>query len=335
MKPRVAVVVREKFKDFLLPARITEHLGNFADYQVVNCDLKNSPAELAASFAGMDGAITSWEIPRLDRPVLDKCDRLKIISHAGGMVRYFLDEEVYVLKPGIVICNASNVMAQPVAEFALTAALACLRHLWFFREWVAGSERWEEYEPEKNVSLLRKKVGLVGLGQIAREFIKLVRPFNVELHVFSNHLDEQECAREGFIKTDLSGIFSSCDVIVLSAANTPENRHMIRREHLRSIKEGGVLVNIARGALVDEQALIEELRSGRFLAALDVTDPEPPAADNPLRDMPNVLLTPHIAGPTPGQRIWMMEEAVRNLEAFFNGQPVNGLIDLKRFRYMA
>lgn len=106
-------------------------------------------------------------------------------------------------------------------------------------------------------------------------------------------------------------------------------------KELQMIKPGAAFVNIARGALVDEQALIEELETGRFMAAIDVTDPEPPSAENKLRKLHNVLLTPHIAGPTPEQRIWMMEEAVENLETFFKGGQVRGLIDLKRYRYMA
>ena len=335
MKPRVSVIVREKFKDFLLPASVKQRLGSFADFDIVVSDSLSSPAEYDASFKGLQGVITSWEIPRMDRRVLEQAEELQIISHAGGMVRFFLGEEIFTLKPCLLICNASNVMAQPVAEYALTASLACLRHLWHFREWVARGENWEQYAPEMNVSLLRKKVGIVGMGQIAREFIDLTRPFDVNLYVFSKHLTEEEAARENLVKSTLEELFSSCDVIVLSAANTPENRHMVHSGLLKMIKPGAVLVNIARGALVDEQALIEELETGRFMAAIDVTDPEPPSAQNKLRKMPNVLLTPHIAGPTPEQRIWMMEEAVENLETFFQGGKVSGLIDLERYRYMA
>ena len=335
MRPRVSVVVREKFKDFLLPASIKQHLDSFADFDIIVSDELRSPDKYAASFRGLQGVITSWEIPRMDRQVLEQAKELQIISHAGGMVRFFLDEEIFTLKPGLVICNASNVMAQPVAEYALTASLACLRHLWQFHEWVAEGENWEDYAPEMNVSLLRKKVGVIGMGQIAWEFVKLARPFNVKLLVFSKHLGEEEAAKKGLVKSTLEEIFSSCDVIVLSAANTPENRHMVNRSFLKMIKPGAVFVNIARGALVDEKALIEELETGRFMAAIDVTDPEPPSAENKLRKLHNVLLTPHIAGPTPGQRIWMMEEAVENLETFFKGDKVKGLIDLKRYMHMA
>ncbi|HUU26583.1 MAG TPA: hydroxyacid dehydrogenase [archaeon] len=335
MKPKVLVLVQGKFKKDLLPDCMTDRLGSFADYELLVDGDKLSQDEFVRHFKGVDGILTSWEIRSWDREVLQQTGRLKIISHIGGMVRFFLPEEIFTLKPEVVICNSSNVMAKPVAEYALCSSLACLRHLWYFREWVAQGENWDDYEPDKNVSLLRKKVGVIGLGQIAREFIRLARPFKVSFHVFSKHLSDEEARKEGFVKSSLDDIFSSCDVIILCAANTPENRHMISRRLLKRIKPGAVFVNIARGALVDEQALIQELETGRFMAAIDVTDPEPPLAENKLRRLPNVLLTPHIAGPTPEQRTWMVEEAVDNLQAFFRGKAVRGVIDQRRYEYMA
>jgi phosphoglycerate dehydrogenase-like enzyme len=335
MKPKIMVLVQEKFKNDLLPPTILDHLHSFAECEIVIDPYKLSDEEFAGRFQGVDGLLTTWEIRKIEPRMLQKAERLKIISHAGGMVRFFLPEEVYTLRPDIIICNASNVMAQPVAEYALTASLACLRHLWYFRHWVSSGNNWELYERDNNLSLLKKKVGVVGLGQIAREFIELARSFKVTFHVFSTHLKEEDARRQGLEKSTLDEIFSICDVIVLSAANTPENRHLINRRLLRKMKPGAVFVNISRGAIVDEQALIEELETGRIMAALDVTDPEPPPAENKLRQLPNVLLTPHIAGPTPEQRIWMPEEAVNNLEAFFSGKPVRGIIDHQRYKYMA
>jgi len=110
---------------------------------------------------------------------------------------------------------------------------------------------------------------------------------------------------------------------------------MINHDLLRMIKPGAVLVNNARGALIDEKALIEELKTGRFCAALDVTDPEPPAMDSPLRSLPNVFLTPHSAGPTPDQWPWMVKEAADIIRAYFRNLPVWNIIDRKRYRYMA
>ena len=335
MRPRILIPVREIYREDLLPDWMVNTLEEFADIEIVVDPAGLSRREYVELFAGKDGVITTWNTPLIDREVMEKAAQLKIISHAGGEVRPFIDPEIFSLRPDLVLCNASNVMAKPVAEHTLCVVLACLRSLFYFREWVKEDENWWDYDRRKNVSLLRKKVGIVGLGQIAREFIKLVRPFEVELWVYSRHLSAEEAAAESLRKSTLEEIFSTCEVITLSAANTPQNRHMINRDLLKLIKPGAVFVNNARGQLVDEKALIQELETGRFTAAIDVTDPEPPEAQNKLRRMPNVLLTPHIGGPTPDQRIWMMQEAVENVKNFFEGKPVRGLIDRKRFSYMA
>jgi phosphoglycerate dehydrogenase-like enzyme len=335
LRPNLLLLIREIYRKTILPDWVVERLRTFADLEVVVDPARLPRAEYVALYAGRDGVLTTWNTPLIDRQVVEKADRLRIISHCGGEVRPFLSGEVFEARPDLVICNASSVMAQPVAEHTLTVTLALLRSLIHFKEWVKEDEHWWEYDITRNRSLIGKKVGVVGLGQIAWEFVKLVRPFEVELHVYSNHLSGQEASAQGLRKSTLEEIFSACDVIVLCAANTPANRGMVTRELLRTIKPGAILVNNARGALLDEQALIDELKTGRFQAAIDVTEPEPPVHENPLRDMPNVLLTPHIGGPVPEQRIWMMREAVENIENFFNGKPVRGLIDRKRFSYMA
>jgi len=335
LQPKLLVFAPVRAKDDLLTGEVVERLNSFAEPKIVIHQGDIPRDEFIGLFAGIDGVITSWDVPRIDRAVLEKAGRLKIIAHAAGQVRQYLDEELFDLKPDIVVCNAANVMAAPVAEHTLCVTLACLRHLGFFRDWVARGDQWWGYNREKNVSLLHKKVGIIGMGQIAREFIKLARPFMVEFLVFSRHLSSEDAEREGLAKSSLEEIFSTCEVITLSAADTPGNRRMVGRDLLSRIKPGAVFVNNARGSLVDEQALIEELETGRFMAAVDVTDPEPPAADNRLRRLPNVLLTPHIGGPTPDQRVWMMKEAVDNVENFFRGEPVRNIIDRGRFRYMA
>lgn len=335
MKPVIMLPILSKFKNDLLPDWIVEKFSGFFDLRVVTDPQNLSGAEYDSLLGDCDGFVSTWEIPALNPTALKNAERLKIIAHGGGQVRFFLPEDVFDLRPDLRICNASNVMARPVAEHTLLMSIALLRNICFISRWAAGNEDWQAYPREKNVSLLNKKVGIVGLGQIAGEFIELARPFKVEFLVYSSHLSEQVAIRLGLKKSSLEEIFSTCDVITISAANTPANRHMINRDLLRLIRPGAVLVNNARGALIDEQALIEELESGRFSAAIDVTDPEPPPMDNRLRTLPNVYLTPHSAGPTPDQWPWMTNEALEIAKACFEGRPVWNAIDRQRFSYMA
>jgi len=335
MKPKVLLPILSKFKEHLLPDWVIEELSTHMDLKIVFDPDNLSSEEYDSLFRDIDAMISTWEIPMLNTRVISKCPNLKIISHAGGQVRFFIPEALFDLRPDLLICNASNVMARPVAEHTLMMSIALLRNLFFISRWAAENEDWEKYPREKNVSLLNKKVGLVGLGQIANEFIELARPFKVEFNVYSRHLGDFDAEARGLKKSSLEKIFSTCDVITICAANTPENRHMINRDLLRLIKPGAVLVNNARGALIDEQALCDELESGRFSAAIDVTEPEPPAMDSRLRSLPNVFLTPHSAGPTPDQWPWMVKEAADIIRAYYRNQPVWNIIDRKRFRYMA
>jgi phosphoglycerate dehydrogenase-like enzyme len=335
MMPEILLLIKKMYVDDFLPDWLSDRLHALGNVEMVLDPGDLSAEKYAGLFRGRDAVITGWGMPNIDRKVLEQADRLKIISHAGGEMRNFLSEELFDIKPEVVLCHAAGVMSRPVAEHTLCVTLASLRGLFHFKQWVRGNDNWWDYDHSKNRSLIGKKVGIVGLGAIAREFIKLVRPFNVKLLVYSKHLAEQKAAEESLEKAGLDDIFSTCDVVVLCAANTPENYHMINRDLLRKIKPGAVFVNNARGAIVDEQALVEELETGRFMAAIDVTDPEPPAADSKLRNLENVLLTPHTGGPVPEQRYWIMEEAVANLEEFFAGRQVRGVITRDRYHYMA
>jgi len=335
LRPRVLIPVRSIYRDYLLSPPIVESLEQFADLEIVVDPAGLESKQYARLYAGRDAVLTTWNTPLIGREVLERATELKIISHAGGEVRPFISPELFDIRPDLILCNASNVMARPVAEHSLCVTLALLRSLFHFKEWVREDENWWEYDPAKNVSLLEKKVGIVGLGQIAREFIRLLGLFDTEILVYSQHLDPEKARQEGLVKSSLEEIFSTCDVISINAASIPANRHMIDARLLKMIKPGAVLVNNGRGMLIDEPALIAELETGRFSAAIDVTEEEPPAAGNKLRFLPNVLLTPHIGGPVPAQRIWMMQEAVANLKAYFEGKPVRGVVDKQRFLYMA
>lgn len=335
IKPKILVPVRSFYKDWFLTPDIMERLGELGEIELVVDPADLPRNEYTSLYRGKDAVLTTWNTPAIDREVLAAAADVKIISHCGGEMRPFLTPDIFDIRPDIVLCNVSSVMARPVAEYVLCVTLALMRSLFDFREWARREGNWCDYKPEWNVSLLHKKVGVVGLGQVARQFIAMLKPFDVELVIYSDYMSDEQAAGQGFRQVSLDEIFSTCDVISINAAASPQNHQMINRELLSKIKPGAVMVNSARGKLVDEQALADELATGRFKAAIDVTWPEPPAMDSPLRSAPNLLLTPHIAGPTPDQRVWMMEEALYNLQAFFCGGEVRGIVDRERFSYMA
>jgi phosphoglycerate dehydrogenase-like enzyme len=155
---------------------------------------------------------------------------------------------------------------------------------------------------------------------VGRHVIKLLRPFGVRVLLYDPYVSAEEASQLGAEKVEMDDLVARADIVSLHAPGKPETYHMLSAERLAMIKDDALLINTARGTLVDEAALVGELAKGRFFAFLDVTDPEPPAADSPLRQLENVVITPHSAGCIEdcGR---MGEMAVEELRRFFAGEP--------------
>jgi len=168
---------------------------------------------------------------------------------------------------------------------------------------------------------------LIGFGRIGRAFARIVAPFKVELLVSDPWATSEAVAAAGGALVDLDQLLSSSSVVVLAAALTNESRHMLDQRRLGILPNGAYLINVARGGLIDFDALSNELRSGRLSAALDVTDPlEPLPVDHELRRLPNVLLTPHIAAGGIEMRREIGEVAVSEVVRYCKGEPLQNVV---------
>jgi phosphoglycerate dehydrogenase-like enzyme len=326
-----------QLQDQLFPAAVRAALAEIADPVYSDGPERPSSQELAERIPGFDALITGWGSPQLTREVLDAADRLRIVAHAAGSARFMMPEPPgEFFRRGIVLTSATSTMSRYVAEHALCLAIACLRRVPAFREQMKESELWWGTHSDLNPdTLIEQRVGLVGLGSISWELVRLLQPFQCEIWAHSRHADTETAAAEGVKLVALDDLLSNCPVIFLLAAVRPDTVKMIDRDRLRSIRDGAVIVNTARGALVDEEAFIEELTAGRLWAGLDVTEPEPPAADSPLRTLPNVLMTPHVGGPVPS-RYWDMGLfCVEELGRFAREEPLQAAITEQRLEGMA
>jgi phosphoglycerate dehydrogenase-like enzyme len=178
-------------------------------------------------------------------------------------------------------------------------------------------------------------VGVIGAGYCGRHLIKLLQNFEMEILVSDPNKSKKECEKMGAKKVELDYLMANSDVISLHAPDIPQTKNLINRERIKLIKDGAVFINTARGSEVDEKALIEELKKGRFYACLDVTLPEPPAADSPLRKMKNVFLTPHIAGHASNGMKRQGRDAAGELERFFRGEDLLYRIRKESFSIVA
>jgi phosphoglycerate dehydrogenase-like enzyme len=287
----VLVLASDALFPHFFSAESQRQLDEVADWS--RSSLREDSARLREQIANADVLMTTWHSPFLSADMLGAKPRVKLIAHCGGEVKARFAEEIFDY---VTVTNAADPMARGVAEMALALVLTLVRRIPdYAAEMQNGVVRTND-EVGEGESLSGRRVGLVGFGRIGREFAKLIRPFAVELLVSDPYAEAHSVNEQGGSLVDVDHLVRACSVIVLAAALTPETRNLFDKRRLSAIADGSFLINIARGGLIDTDALLDELRSGRITAALDVTDPlEPLPVDHELRKLRNVILTPHIA----------------------------------------
>jgi lactate dehydrogenase-like 2-hydroxyacid dehydrogenase len=248
---------------------------------------------------------------RISTQLIDRLPGLRIISTNG--VGYDGIPVAYARQKGIVVTNTPDVLNEAVAEMAVGLVLALLRHIPQADAFVKQGA-WPTMSFPLGTTLAGKKVGIVGLGRIGKEIVKRLLPFRVDVAYFGRSRQDVEWT----YFSDIHRLAAHADILILCCPGGPETYRMINTEVLRSLGPQGVLVNIARGSVVNEQDLCQALADGTIAgAALDVFDQEPLGA-GPLLGLDNVVLAPHIGSATHETRMRMAELAIRNLCGFFD-----------------
>jgi phosphoglycerate dehydrogenase-like enzyme len=238
---------------------------------------------------------TTWGMPRLTGPFLDALPRLKAVFYAAGSVRGIVTEASW--KRGIRIFSAARANAVPVAEFTVAQIVLGLKQTKRLRMRTAGD--WEKSEAAKLTMQgnYRTRVGLISYGAIARLVRQKLRVFEHEVWVYDPFLTEEEADEEGIHLCSLETLFAECPVVSLHAPLLEATRGMVRGHHFRSMLPDGVFINTSRGAIVDQDELVEAMRERPDLTAvLDVLREEPPTEGDPVFDLPNIWVYPHLAG---------------------------------------
>ncbi|NUT39590.1 MAG: hydroxyacid dehydrogenase [Thermoactinospora sp.] len=264
--------------------------------------------------AAVEVLFTSWGCPEVTAEVLDRAPLLRAVVHAAGSVKHHLTDAVW--QRGIAVSSAAAANAEPVAEFTLASILFANKRVIDIARTYRGERRngdWDRLYP--GFGNYRKTVGVVGASRIGRRVIELLRPFDLEVLVSDPYLREDL----GVPTVGLDELIERSDVVSLHAPDLPETRHLMDARRLARMRDGATLINTARAALVDQDALTRELVSGRLYAVLDHTEPEFLPAGSPLYDLPNVLVTPHIAGSLGGELARMADLAVDELARYARG----------------
>ena len=251
----------------------------------------------------LDLLMVSHGAPRITGAILDETPRLRFIGELEGDRFARRIDLASAAAHGVKVVDTTHGSSTPVSEWALGMMLIGLRNAGsLFRRMIAG-EIIGQADKRNDPGYLRgeltgKRVGLIGCGHIGRRLLELLAPFHCNVLVYDPHVPRLLADIYDVTLTSLEAVMSRPDVVVCLAPLTPETRRMIGAREISLLRPGAVFVNVSRGAIVDSGALVARLRQNDMIACLDVFDPEPVPAESPVRTLPNVFLTPHIAGVT-------------------------------------
>ncbi len=296
-----------------------EALEEFGELTVYD---RTSKANIAERAREADIILTNKVTLRSD--VLDKLPKLKYIGVLA--TGYNIIDTDAAKKRGIIVCNIPAYSTNSVAQMVFAHILTITNRVEHYTAQIREG-RWSRnpdfcYWDTQFHELAGKTIGIVGLGDIGCRVARIAHEFGMDVYAFTskNASDLPECIR----KTTMEGLLAVSDVLTLHCPLTESTREMINKDSLKQMKRGAILINTARGPLVNEQDVADALRSG-YLAAYgaDVMCAEPPSKDNPLFGVPNAYLTPHVAWATIEARRRLVNIAVANVRAFVDGVPQN------------
>lgn len=290
--------------------------------------------EQAAALRQAEVLLACWGCPQLDEPLLAAAPRLRAMVYAAGSVKGLVTDACW--QRGIQVSSGAAANALPVAEYTVAAILFSNKGILAIRDQyrrIRGANDWRG--GLRDLGNYRRTVGIVGASLIGRRVIELLRPYDLQVLVHDPFLDEQEAAQLGVRSVGLEELCATSDVVSLHVPQLPATRGMLGKELLALMRDGATLVNTARGLLVDTDALTAELVSGRLHAVIDHIEPETPAAHSPLYDLPNLLLTPHIAGSFGNELYRLGDFALDELARYAAGLPFAQAVNPERLDHIA
>ncbi|HOX38181.1 MAG TPA: hydroxyacid dehydrogenase [Candidatus Brocadiia bacterium] len=294
---------------------------------------KITPGAVEAEIRGAEIWLGGWGA-KFTPAMIEAHPELKLYCHSAGSIKGLIPENYWKLGKRVVTANAA--IALGVAETSLAMLIMGLkRFIPHWRNIRAGGWRAADVSA-KTKEMTGITIGVVSAGAVGREVLKLLGNFDVRRLLFDPFVDAETAAKLGAEKVGtLMEMAPQLDGLVLATPKLQETNKMIGREFLRALPDDAVLVNCSRGAVIDEAALIEELQRGRLFALLDVTEPEPPAVDSPLRSLDNVFITPHIAGAITNGRHRQGRLILDEIERYLAGEKMIHEVTEERFVIMA
>lgn len=316
---------RKLFESFVTPEH-ERQLATFSEWE--RASERTVTAAFRRRLQNIDGLITTWDSPQhFPDELLDWAPNLKIIAHCGGAVKCRFAPSLF---DRLVITNAASPMARHVAELAVTLLLYFARQVDDYR--LALRRRSNDIYDEMHISgggdqtILNREVGMIGFGRIGRAIVELLAPFGTRFNVYDPYVATSNLL-PNVRSRPLNDVLSTSKFLVVVAGLTEETFGMLNRKTLSMLPSGSAVINVARGGIIDLDALTKLVLNGRLRCALDVTDPqEPLAISHPLRRAPGAILTPHVGAISRSVRHEITSIVLADLERFFSGNPVENRV---------
>jgi len=291
-------------------------------------------SEITEVMREVDVLLSGWGTKELSEKVLSPAPDLKLWVHAAGSMATMATDTVW--KRGLLLSTANDVLARGVAEFALAITIIALKQVVPLNRALQDGELWREARDSHAVrELCMMRVGIVGFGRVGRHLARLLGVFrDLDIVVSDPFAPDTLFEEYGVRRMDLTELCATSEVIHNCVPATSKTRGLFSADLLRSMKDDALFINTGRGATVDEAALMEQLKTGRIHACLDVTDPEPPESGSPFYTLPNCLLTPHIAGAVGNGRLLLGGFAVDEILRYINGRPLEGRVSKREVEGM-
>ncbi len=323
MSVRVAVHTtrrREKFDEIV--KIIQEELARPEEVEFIHTPY---PSDVLG-VAGKIDVLVCYTIPR---EAFHHADRLSWIHIGTAGIDHTIFPEL--MKSDVLITNASGIHARPASEFVMAQILYFAKKFDEFRKF-KKTQQWSQWELAAKISLLsRKTIGIIGIGSIGSQIAKKAKAFDMRVIATKNtiHPEDQFADVDKLLpKQKLSELLRESDYVVLSVPLTSQTEKMINTRSFAQMKSSAYLINISRGKVVDEKALIRALSTNAIAgAALDVFEHEPLPKNSPLYQLPNVLISPHVSGNFPDYVEWASRDFGENLNRFLTGKRLRNIID--------
>ncbi|GHJ43632.1 hydroxyacid dehydrogenase [Catellatospora sp. TT07R-123] len=320
-RPQALLVMRpETFRIQFGPQEL-ERLRSLAELgDPVWSDDIDSP-QTRARLAETEVLLTSWGCPPLTPARLAAAPALRAVLHCAGSVRHLVSDELW--RRGILVTSAAAANATPVAEYTLAAIIFAGKkaHVLAAESRLRPAD-WDAVHHREDLSNHGRTIGIVGFSRIGRRVVDRLRALDTaEVLVTDPYGDPAAVAAAGARLVDLDVLLAASSIVSLHLPELPQTRHAIGARELALLPDGATVINTARGAVLDTAALERECATGRLNAILDVTDPEPLPAGSLLSQLPNVMITPHIAGSLGSETRRLSAHALDELERLVRGEP--------------